>query len=238
MGHFKSTLGVVRQDTVMVRNLPYHFKEAELRDLFFDCGPVASVRMPEDRMTQQSKGFAFIAFVDDKAARKALNYDGHKIMNRPIAVSIAEDRPTKHSESRFSRAERNPERARHERRHERRRRDRSRSDSSSSRHERRRRRRSRSSSSDVDRKHRRKRSHRDERKRRSKDRRKHRRRSYSSDGSEEHYRSRKERRERKDSREPREPAEAQKEERSASPRKSVASSVSSDLSGGQGQAEK
>lgn len=41
-------------------------------------------------MTRKSKGFAFVTMDSEKAARKGLNYDGHKVMNRPLKVRLAE----------------------------------------------------------------------------------------------------------------------------------------------------
>lgn len=87
---FKSTIGVAREDTIHVNNFPYHFEERDIRLLFKDCGEITRVAMPEDRMSKQSRGFAFITFIDYKAARKAMNLDGHRVMNRPIKVTIAQ----------------------------------------------------------------------------------------------------------------------------------------------------
>jgi RNA recognition motif-containing protein len=81
---------VTREDTIHVNNFPYHFEEKDIRLLFKDCGDIARIAMPEDRMSKQSRGFAFITFIDYKAARKAMNLDGHKVMNRPIKVTIAQ----------------------------------------------------------------------------------------------------------------------------------------------------
>ena len=86
----KSTLGLVSKDTIFVSNFPYHFEEQDLENLFKDCGKVLNVKIPEDRMTRKSKGFAFVTMDSEKAARKGLNYDGHKVMNRPLKVRLAE----------------------------------------------------------------------------------------------------------------------------------------------------
>lgn len=53
---------------------------------------MVSIRMPEDRMTRQSKGFAFVTMESERAARKALNYDGHRVMKRPLKVRLAESK--------------------------------------------------------------------------------------------------------------------------------------------------
>lgn len=89
----KNTLGLVKEDTVYISNLPYSCTEKDLRELFGDCGQLVSVRLPENRQTKQSRGFAFITFDSEKAAKKALNYDGHKFYDRKLHVQKAEKRP-------------------------------------------------------------------------------------------------------------------------------------------------
>ena len=86
---FKNTIGVSREDTVWVNNLPYAYVEKDLRLLFKDCGEILQVNIPEDRSMKQSRGFAFITFDCAKAARKALNLDGHRVMTRPIRVALS-----------------------------------------------------------------------------------------------------------------------------------------------------
>jgi RNA recognition motif-containing protein len=70
-----------------------------LENLFKDCGKVVQVRIPEDRFTRKSKGFAFVVMENEKAAKKALNYDGHRVMNRPLKVRLAD--PLQDAPSRF-----------------------------------------------------------------------------------------------------------------------------------------
>ena len=82
----KNTLGLVKEDTVYISNLPYSCSEKDLRELFGDCGQIVSVRLPENRQTKQNRGFAFITFDSDKAAKKAMNYDGHKFYDRKLHV--------------------------------------------------------------------------------------------------------------------------------------------------------
>lgn len=41
-------------------------------------------------MRGQNKGFAFITMENERAAKKALNYDGHKFYDRKLKVSVAE----------------------------------------------------------------------------------------------------------------------------------------------------
>jgi RNA recognition motif. (a.k.a. RRM, RBD, or RNP domain)/FHA domain len=48
----KSTLGLVKEDTVYVSNLPFSCTEKDLSELFADCGAVTSIRLPENRQTK------------------------------------------------------------------------------------------------------------------------------------------------------------------------------------------
>lgn len=88
----KSTLGLVKEDTIYVSNLPFSCTERDLLELFGDCGNLLSVRLPENKQTKQNRGFAFITFDSEKAAKKALNYDGHKFYDRRLKVNKAEKR--------------------------------------------------------------------------------------------------------------------------------------------------
>lgn len=145
----KNTLGLVKEDTVYVSNLPYSCTEKDLRELFGDCGQLVGVRIPEDWQTKKSRGFAFITFDSEKAAKKALNYDGHKFYDRKLHVQKAEKRPETEEQQRVQ-PERKPERRRSRSREEKKeqvyqaRRGRRRSESSRSHDRRERRRQSRS----------------------------------------------------------------------------------------------
>ena len=77
---FKSSFGLVKQNTLHVGNIPYHFEKQDLIDLFKDCGAILDVKIPQDR--GRKKGFAFVTLENDRAAKKALNYDGHRPMQR------------------------------------------------------------------------------------------------------------------------------------------------------------
>ena len=45
----KNTLGLVKEDTIYVSNLPYSCTNKDLLDLFGDCGTIMSIRLPENR---------------------------------------------------------------------------------------------------------------------------------------------------------------------------------------------
>ncbi|MFN3233786.1 MAG: RNA recognition motif domain-containing protein [Gammaproteobacteria bacterium] len=84
---------MTQQSKIYVGNLPYEINEDGLRDMFVKYGDIAEVKLIKDQATGRSKGFAFITFDQDSAAKSALESDGTEIQSRRIKVSAArEDR--------------------------------------------------------------------------------------------------------------------------------------------------
>jgi len=80
-----------------IGNLSYSVTQADLENLFGQCGPVEKVALMKDRDTGQPRGFAFVTMGTPEAAQAALQkMNGHDIGGRPIKVSEArprEERP-------------------------------------------------------------------------------------------------------------------------------------------------
>lgn len=75
-----------------VGNLGYATTEATLSELFGAVGEVASVNLITDRMTGQSRGFAFVEMAEQSGAQEAINQlNGREIDGR--AIKVAEARP-------------------------------------------------------------------------------------------------------------------------------------------------
>ncbi len=89
----KEILGLVKQDTVYVGNLEYSVSETDLREFFKNCGKIISIRIPDDYQTRRKKGYAFITFDSEAAAKQAKRHSGMLLYNRKIKVSIAEKKP-------------------------------------------------------------------------------------------------------------------------------------------------
>lgn len=73
-----------------VGNFGYDTTEANLRDIFAEYGAIAELNFITDRLTGQSKGFAFITFEKQayaEVAHKALN--GKQINGRTLKVNPA-----------------------------------------------------------------------------------------------------------------------------------------------------
>ena len=75
-----------------VGNLAFSTTEDELRDLFAQVAPVASVAMVMDRETGRPRGFAFVEMETSEGAQQAIE----KLNNREIAqrtIVVNEARP-------------------------------------------------------------------------------------------------------------------------------------------------
>ncbi|GMV91995.1 MAG: RNA-binding protein [Candidatus Hydrogenedentes bacterium] len=89
---------------IYVGNLSYQATEDDLREVFAKHGDVKSVNVIMDRMTGQSRGFAFVEMATKQggdAAIAALN--GYELCGRPLKINEArprEERPRREYRSR------------------------------------------------------------------------------------------------------------------------------------------
>jgi RNA recognition motif-containing protein len=80
---------------LFVANFPYSTGEESLRELFGRYGEVEEIKIIYDRETGRSRGFGFVMMETEAEcvqAAEALN--GSDLGGRPIAVRVAEPRPT------------------------------------------------------------------------------------------------------------------------------------------------
>jgi len=78
---------------IYVANISFHTSEEDLKNLFSAYGTVSSAKLIKDRVTNQSRGFAFVEMPSDdegQAAIKGLN--GKEIEGRPLAVAVAREK--------------------------------------------------------------------------------------------------------------------------------------------------
>lgn len=76
-----------------VGNLPFHTTEDAIRTAFAPCGDVTDVHVVIDRMTGQSRGFAFVTMGSDGEASKAIDtMNGAPLDGRALRVNEAEER--------------------------------------------------------------------------------------------------------------------------------------------------
>ncbi len=82
---------------LFVGKLSFDTTEQTLTDLFKEYGEVESVAVIMDRVTNRSRGFAFVEMKDLKEAQTAIKeLDGKEVDGREIVVNAAkerEDRP-------------------------------------------------------------------------------------------------------------------------------------------------
>ncbi|KAK6137933.1 hypothetical protein DH2020_028321 [Rehmannia glutinosa] len=78
------------KSTVYVSNVDYNLTNSDLHTIFSTFGKVAKVTVLKDRVTRQSKGVAFVLFVNRDDAVKAVKGMDKKILNgRTLRASIA-----------------------------------------------------------------------------------------------------------------------------------------------------
>ena len=75
---------------IYVGNLSYNTGEESLRNAFEGYGEVASVNVIKDRMTGQSRGFAFVEMPSDDQAQSAIDgLNGYELDGRQLRINIA-----------------------------------------------------------------------------------------------------------------------------------------------------
>src|SRR5512135_3695194 len=76
-----------------VGNLAFHSTEDTIRAAFEALGPVSDVHVVLDRMSGQSRGFAFVTMISDDDAQRAIaSLNGTVVDGRPLRVDQAEER--------------------------------------------------------------------------------------------------------------------------------------------------
>jgi cold-inducible RNA-binding protein len=77
-----------------VGNLSFDVTREELIQAFGEAGRVVDAKVPTDRETGRPRGFAFVEFEDEEAARRSIELmHGRDLKGRPLRVNEAEDRP-------------------------------------------------------------------------------------------------------------------------------------------------
>jgi RNA recognition motif-containing protein len=77
-----------------VGNLSKQVTDAQLGDLAKEFGSVTSANVATEKSSGQSKGFGFIEFSDDEAAKKAIaGLDGREVNGQALKVNEARPRP-------------------------------------------------------------------------------------------------------------------------------------------------
>lgn len=73
-----------------VGNLPWSIDDAKLKELFASYGEVTEAVVIKDKFSGRSKGFGFVTFTDDEAAKTAMQeMNGKDVEGRQIKVNEA-----------------------------------------------------------------------------------------------------------------------------------------------------
>lgn len=76
--------------SLKVDNLTYRTSPETLRSVFDKYGRVGDVYIPRDRYTKESRGFAFVRFLDKRDAEDAMDaMDGALLDGRELRVQMA-----------------------------------------------------------------------------------------------------------------------------------------------------
>ncbi len=81
----------MNQNKIYVGSLSYEATAEDLESFFAQYGDIAEVKLIMDRETGRSRGFAFVTFNSDDAAKASLESDGSDIKGRKIRVNIARE---------------------------------------------------------------------------------------------------------------------------------------------------
>ena len=86
---------------IYVGNLPFGIDSDKLKELFDSFGDIEEAIVISDKFSGRSKGFGFVTFSDDEAAKKAIKEMNEKeVEGRALKVNEAkpmEDRPPRRS---------------------------------------------------------------------------------------------------------------------------------------------
>lgn len=77
------------QQTIFIGNLAFSTDKNELQDAFGKFGIISEINIPTNRETGQPRGFAFVKFETEEAAKEALSMDGQELNSRSLKVNIA-----------------------------------------------------------------------------------------------------------------------------------------------------
>ena len=88
---------------IYVSNLSFAVQDEDLREFFAEYGEVSSVKVITDKLTNRSRGFAFVEMPDDTAAQKAIQeLDGATVDGRTIKVNEARPKEKKSTSRSFN----------------------------------------------------------------------------------------------------------------------------------------
>ena len=77
---------------VYVGNLPFTVDDAKLKEIFAKFGDIEEATVIKDKFSGRSKGFGFVTFKDDEAAKKAIaELNEKEVEGRQVKVNEAKN---------------------------------------------------------------------------------------------------------------------------------------------------
>jgi RNA recognition motif-containing protein len=90
---------------IYVTNLSFAVKDEDLREFFAEYGEVSSAKIIMDKLTNRSRGFAFVEMPDEASAQKAIQeLDGAMVDGRSIKVNVARPKEKNNDGRSFSKS--------------------------------------------------------------------------------------------------------------------------------------
>jgi RNA recognition motif-containing protein len=90
---------------IYVSNLSFAVKDEDLREFFAEYGEVSSAKIIMDKLTNRSRGFAFVEMPDETSAQKAIQgLDGAMVDGRSIKVNVARPKEKNNDGRSFSKS--------------------------------------------------------------------------------------------------------------------------------------
>lgn len=84
---------------IYVANIPFNATEQDVKNLFAECGEIASVKIITDKFTGQSRGFGFVEMESENDAKKAISeINGKSLMGKVLVVAEARPQQTRERE--------------------------------------------------------------------------------------------------------------------------------------------
>ncbi|XP_055491120.1 RNA-binding protein 34 isoform X1 [Leucoraja erinacea] len=73
--------------SIFLGNLPYDIQENDVRDHFYECGEVESVRIVRDRESGMGKGFGYVLFQNTDSVTLALELNNSELKGRKVRIN-------------------------------------------------------------------------------------------------------------------------------------------------------
>jgi RNA recognition motif-containing protein len=88
---------------IYVSNLSFAVRDEDLREFFAEYGEVSSAKVIMDKISNRSRGFAFVEMPDETAAQKAIQeLNGATVDGRSIKVNVARPKEKSNNNRSFS----------------------------------------------------------------------------------------------------------------------------------------